>query len=119
MGRFERPPGIQGAAGVDLDVASYAVIGGSADLTSSTHQVYATPWSLLGAGVVVRGTQRWREAVIQRHDGERRLMWWWYSVGGHFDHQPCRGRVADLGRVVGGETAIARDCRHWYAFRQR
>jgi EpsI family protein len=106
MGRFAQDPELQQPGRVDFYVASFAVIGDAADLTSSVNQVHSAPWSLLGARVVSRGAGGWREAIIQKYEGGRRLVWSWYRVGDSWTTSPVEAEWLTLRALLAGDLPV-------------
>jgi exosortase A len=105
-GRFEPGAELPLAGAVDFAVATYALTGDAADLTSSVNQVHSTPWSLLGTRVVTDQEFHRREAMLQDLMGRRRLVWSWYRVGQAWTTSPVEAEWLTLRSLLAGEVPV-------------
>ncbi|MBL8225900.1 MAG: EpsI family protein [Chromatiales bacterium] len=91
---------------VDLAMADFAALGEGADLTSSLNRMFSPPWSLLAAREAGAGESARREAALQSPDGQRRLVWWWYRVGGVWTASAVQAEWLTLRALLTGSIPV-------------
>jgi EpsI family protein len=87
-------------------MADFAAFGEGADLTSSLNRMFSPPWSLTGAGVGGTGSGVRREASLQLPGGERRVVWWWYRVDGHWTTSAVQAEWLTLRALLTGSVPV-------------